>query len=30
MTGAAETIAPEPCREHGVPMEMRMVQSLRA
>ena len=25
----AETVAPEPCREHGVPMEMRMVRSLR-
>ena len=24
----AETIAPEPCREHGVPMEMRMVMPL--
>ncbi|MEO6025839.1 MAG: GNAT family N-acetyltransferase [Candidatus Binatia bacterium] len=24
----AETVAPEPCREHGVPMEMRMVASL--
>ncbi len=24
----AETIAPEPCRQHGVPMEMRMVAPL--
>ncbi|MEO0962220.1 MAG: GNAT family N-acetyltransferase [Pseudomonadota bacterium] len=24
LTCLAETIAPEPCREHGVPMEMRM------
>ncbi len=24
----AETIAPEPCREHGVPMELRMVAPL--
>lgn len=24
----AETIAPEPCRRHGVPMEMRMVMPL--
>lgn len=28
MTCMAETIGPEPCREHGVPMEMRMVLSL--
>lgn len=25
----AETVAPEPCRTHGVPMEMRMVMPLR-
>jgi ribosomal protein S18 acetylase RimI-like enzyme len=25
----AETIAPEPCRQHGVPMEMRMVVPLQ-
>jgi ribosomal protein S18 acetylase RimI-like enzyme len=25
----AETIAPEPCRTHGVPMEMRMVAPLQ-
>ena len=25
----AETIAPEPCRQHGVPMEMRMVAPLQ-
>ena len=24
----SETVAPEPCREHGVPMEMRMVLPL--
>lgn len=24
----AETIAPEPCRAHGIPMEMRMVRTL--
>jgi len=24
----AETVAPEPCREHGIPMEMRMVLPL--
>jgi ribosomal protein S18 acetylase RimI-like enzyme len=26
----AETIAPEPCRAHGIPMEMRMVRALAA
>ena len=25
----AETVAPEPCREHGVPMELRMTLDLR-
>ncbi len=28
LTCVAETLAPEPCREHGVPMEMRMVLPL--
>ena len=26
----AETVAPQPCKEHGVPMEMRMVYGLRS
>ncbi len=26
----SETVAPGPCRDHGVPMEMRMVCDLRA
>jgi ribosomal protein S18 acetylase RimI-like enzyme len=28
MTAMAETIAPEPCRVHGIPMELRMVMPL--